>query len=201
MDHTLVFARRLGMLGLALALFPCAGSPRAVAAEDNPATVPVILLPAEGNPLVALRFVLRTGSQDDPPGKEGLAALTAAMVTEGGTANYPYDELLARFYPMAASLNGACHKEITAFSGTVHHDNLKHFLPLALEMLTKPRFAPKTSTASKTRRSTTFQRPCAAATTKNSASGDYRSPSTKTTPTAMSIKEPSTASKRSRWMT
>ena len=142
MDHTLVFAPAWECSASRLRYFLAPAGP-AVAAEDNPATVPVILLPAEGNPLVALRFVLRTGSQDDPPGKEGLAALTAAMVTEGGTANYPYDELLARFYPMAASLNGACHKEITAFSGTVHHDNLKHFLPLALEMLTKPRFAPE----------------------------------------------------------
>ena len=52
--------------------------------------------------LVALRVVLRAGSQNDPPGKEGLAALTAAMVAEGGTKSLTYDQLLDAFYPMAA---------------------------------------------------------------------------------------------------
>ena len=46
---------------------------------------PPTLLPSPSNPLVAIRVVFRAGSQCDPPGKEGLAALTAAMVAEGGT--------------------------------------------------------------------------------------------------------------------
>jgi zinc protease len=127
-------------LFLATALSPCACSPHAVAADQK--ATPVVFLPAGDNPLVALRFVLRAGSQDDPLGKEGLAALTAAMVTEGGTAKDSYEQLLTRFYPMAASLNGACHKETAAFSATVHRDNLDQFLPLAVAMLTTPRFAP-----------------------------------------------------------
>ena len=44
------------------------------------------------SPLVAVRFVFRAGSQDDPKGKEGLAALTAAMVAEGGTKELAYDD-------------------------------------------------------------------------------------------------------------
>ena len=39
---------------------------------------------------------------------------------------------------MAASLDGACRKEVTVFSGTVHRDNLKAYIPLATEMLTAP---------------------------------------------------------------
>ncbi len=38
---------------------------------------------AGGSPLVTLRIAFRAGSQDDPPGKEGLAALTARMLSEG----------------------------------------------------------------------------------------------------------------------
>ena len=33
------------------------------------------------SPLVAIRAVLRTGSQNDPPGKEGLAALKDGRIT------------------------------------------------------------------------------------------------------------------------
>ena len=94
------------------------------------------LLHSPSNPLVALRVVFRAGSQSDPPGKEGLAALTAAMVAEGGTKSLSYDQLLEAFYPMAATVDGACHKEVTVFSGTIHRDNLEAYLPLVTEMIT-----------------------------------------------------------------
>ena len=89
--------------------------------------MPPMLLPSPSNPLVALRVVMRVGSQIDPAGKEGLAALTAAMVAEGGTKSLSYDQLLEAFYPMAASVDGACHKEVTVFSGTIHRDNLASY--------------------------------------------------------------------------
>ena len=99
------------------------------------------LLNSPANPLVALRVVFRAGSQDDPPGKEGLAALTAAMVAEGGTKSLSYEQILEAFYPMAAMLGGECHKELTVFSGTIHRDNLAAYIPLVTEMITQPRFA------------------------------------------------------------
>ena len=51
-------------------------------AVDEPAGAMFMPSPS---PLVAVRLLFRVGSQDDPRGKEGLAALTAAMVAEGGT--------------------------------------------------------------------------------------------------------------------
>jgi zinc protease len=101
------------------------------------------LLHSPSNPLVALRVVLLAGSQSDPPGKEGLAALTAAMVAEGGTKSLSYDQLLDAFYPMAATVAGACHKEVTVFLGIIHRDNLGAYIPLVTEMITQPRFAPE----------------------------------------------------------
>jgi zinc protease len=108
-----------------------------------PAALREELLLVPSSPLVALRFVFRAGSQDDPKGKEGLAALTAAMVAEGGTRELSYDELLERFYPMAAGLGGSCRREVTLFAGEVHRDNLAAYVPLATAMLTTPRFAPE----------------------------------------------------------
>ena len=40
----------------------------------------VLLVPSHANPYVEARFVVRAGSSIDPPGKEGLATLAAAMV-------------------------------------------------------------------------------------------------------------------------
>jgi zinc protease len=114
-------------------------------ADEAKAVSPVqsTILSSASNPLVAFRFVIRAGSQNDPAGKEGLAALTAAMVAEGGTQSLTYSQVLAAFYPMAASLDHACRKEVTVFSGTVHRDNLRDYIPIAAEMITQPRFAPE----------------------------------------------------------
>jgi zinc protease len=110
-----------------------------VAAGSQPST----LLRSQSSPLVAFRFEFRAGSQYDPPGKEGLAALTAAMISEGGTKSLTYEQLLAEFYPMAAALGGVCHKEVAVFSGVVHKDMHRAYIPLALEMITAPRFDPQ----------------------------------------------------------
>ena len=63
------------------------------------------------------------------------------MIAEGGTKSLTYDQVLAAFYPMAASLDGACRKEVTVFTGLIHRDNLRAYIPLASEMITQPRFA------------------------------------------------------------
>jgi zinc protease len=112
-------------------------------ADDTQSPVKTTVLSSPESPLVAFRFVLAVGSQNDPPGKEGLAALTAAMVAEGGTKSLSYEQLLAAFYPMAATLEGACRKETTVFSGVIHRDNLTAYVPLATEMISRPRFAPE----------------------------------------------------------
>lgn len=127
---------RFSRAALAVLLIGLAGLTRA----DEPPKP--LILPADG-PLASFRFLFRAGSQDDPKGKEGLAALTAAMVAEGGTKTLRYEEVLDRFYPIAAGLNGVCLKEFSVFSGTVHRDNLDAYIPLATEMISAPRFAPE----------------------------------------------------------
>jgi zinc protease len=123
---------------LSLAFFPVLSI--SVAAEEAPR---VTYIPSKSTPLVALRFLFRVGSQDDPPGKEGLAALTASMIAEGGTKDLSYEQILDRFYPMAAELSGACHKEVTLFAGVIHRDNLSEYERIVTAMLTAPRFAPE----------------------------------------------------------
>ena len=136
--HRIVLALSLGALVLTAGSAPRAAEPTQTKTADRNA----VLMPSPSSPLVSFRLVFRVGSQDDPGGKEGLAALTAAMIAEGGTASLTYEALLEKLYPMAATLNGDCRKEATAFEGTVHRDNLKAYVPLVTELLTTPRFAP-----------------------------------------------------------
>jgi len=95
------------------------------------------------SPTIAIRLIVKAGSQDDPQGKEGLAALTAAMISEGGTKELTYQQVLERLYPMAASVSSACRKEISLFAGEVHRDNWDRYVELLTEMIVHPRFAPE----------------------------------------------------------
>src|SRR6516165_1463580 len=71
-----------------------------------------VLLPGT-SPLVTFRILFTTGSAFDPPGKEGLAALTASMLAEGGSRSMSYDQIVQALYPMASSVNSQVDKEMT----------------------------------------------------------------------------------------
>jgi zinc protease len=111
------------------------------AAEASPNAQPT-LLPSPDNPLVAIRILFRAGSVDDPKGKEGLAALTAAMISDGGSRRLSYSQLLDALYPLAASIAVQSDREVTLVEGTVHRDNLEAYYDLLREVLTEPRFDP-----------------------------------------------------------
>ncbi len=86
-----------------------------------------VFLPSATNPLVAIRVLFRTGSVDDPKGKEGLAALTAEMVGKGGTRARSYAEVLDALYPLAGNIRVYGDKESVVFEGMVHRDNAEKF--------------------------------------------------------------------------
>ncbi|MEO8192277.1 MAG: pitrilysin family protein [Gemmatimonadales bacterium] len=94
------------------------------------------------NPLPQLRLKLLfdVGSADDPPGKEGLAALSARMISGAGSRAMTLDEISKAFYPVAGSFSGQVDKEMTTFTGAIHKDNWDRFLDVALPMLLDPGF-------------------------------------------------------------
>lgn len=94
------------------------------------------------SPLVALRLVLASGTKDDPPGKEGLAALTARVLVEAGTKRFSYNEILEKLYPISADVKIHADKEVTVMTGNVHRDKLAEFYDLFAETITSPRFDP-----------------------------------------------------------
>jgi zinc protease len=100
-----------------------------------------VLLPNH-SPLVSFRILFMTGSASDPKGKEGIASLTAAMLTEGGSRAKTYAEITNAMYPMATSFQWQVDKEMTVFSGTTHIDNLDKYYALIRDMLLDPGFRP-----------------------------------------------------------
>ena len=99
------------------------------------------LQPSRTNPLVAIRLYFEVGSVLDPKGKEGLAALTAAMLAQGGSRARSYAEVLDVLYPLAAGLQHYGDKESVVFFGTVHRDNLERYAELLADQITQPRLA------------------------------------------------------------
>jgi zinc protease len=97
----------------------------------------VVALPSQ-SPLITLRIVFRTGAASDPAGQAGLAVLTANMITEGGSRNRTYKQIVEAMYPMATTLSSQVDKEMTVFTGTTHIDNLESFYGLIREMLLEP---------------------------------------------------------------
>src|SRR5947208_5666787 len=91
-----------------------------------PSKIPAVLLPGT-SALVTFRILFMTGSAFDPPGKEGVAALAASMLAQGGTRLISYDQIVQAMYPMATSVNSQIDKEMTVFSGTTHVENLERY--------------------------------------------------------------------------
>ncbi len=103
------------------------------------AQIRVVQLPSK-SPLVTFRIVFTTGSAADPVEKPGLAALTATLIAEGGTKDLTYKQIEDAMFPMAGSLSVQVDKEMTAFSGAVHTDNLAAYYKLLRARLLTPGF-------------------------------------------------------------
>ncbi|MGD0518423.1 MAG: pitrilysin family protein [Thermoguttaceae bacterium] len=100
----------------------------------------VVALPVEGDPTVCLRLWFKVGSQNDPPGKEGLAALTAQMITEASTKSNSYEDVLDRLFPIAGSYAAVASVEQTVVYGRIHKDNLDRYYPLLMQAVMEPAF-------------------------------------------------------------
>lgn len=101
----------------------------------------LVELHSDASPLVSIRLQFDAGSIYDPPGKEGLAALTGLMVAESGTRKRSYGDLLEALFPMAASIGLNTDREVTVINGTVHRDQLDAYTALLEEALLQPAFA------------------------------------------------------------
>ena len=125
----LVLAVVLGVLTLA-----CGTSDAPVGSERT------VGLQTPTSPLITIRITFRTGSVDDPAGKNGLNALTALMIGQGGTQTMAYEELTRTLYPWSARVAAQADKEATTIIGEVHQDQLAPFYAILRDLIVAPRF-------------------------------------------------------------
>lgn len=102
----------------------------------------IIEVPLPNSPLVSFRVVVRAGSINDAAGKEGLSALTAAMIGKGGSKSLTYQQIVDKLYPWAASIDVQADKEVTTIVGETHRDHLQSFYKIFWELIASPRFDP-----------------------------------------------------------
>jgi zinc protease len=107
--------------------------PTAAAALDLPVVLQKTVLPQ-----VSFKLLFTVGSADDPADKDGLAALSAAMIAEAGSKAMKIDEINKTLYPMAGSFAAQVDKEMTTLTGSIHRDNWKEFLDTVLPQLLDP---------------------------------------------------------------
>jgi zinc protease len=119
-----------------VALLHAADSPPV---EATLATEPV-LFPVPQDPNVVFKLWFRVGSQDDPPGKEGLASLVGDLMSEGGTRARTYDQILSALFPLAAGYGVSVDKEMTVVTGIAHRDKADEFYALFSEAVVAPGF-------------------------------------------------------------
>jgi len=86
--------------------------------------VAIVAKPLPSSSLIDVSILFHAGAAMDPPGKSGLAAFTAALVTDGGSANWSIQDINDAMYPIASGFDASVDKEMTRLSGQVHKDNL-----------------------------------------------------------------------------
>ena len=96
-----------------------------------------VLLP-NSSPIVSFRILFNVGSASDPKGKEGVAALTAGLISDGGSKSMTYAQIVEAMYPMASGFSSQVDKEMTVFYGQAHVDNLPKYYKIISDMLLNP---------------------------------------------------------------
>jgi zinc protease len=99
----------------------------------------LIVAPTHKLPVVSVIAVIEAGAVCDPVGREGLAALTAAMLPEG-TASMDGETLALRFERLGASVTTSADWDVATAGLTVTRPHLESALALFADMLTAPTF-------------------------------------------------------------
>ena len=109
---------------------------------NGAASIPAASMIIQKTPLPQLnvKILFTAGSAHDPAGKEGLAALSARMISSSGSKAMTLDQISKALYPVAGSFGAQVDKEMTTFTGAIHRDNWSRFVGVALPMLLDPGF-------------------------------------------------------------
>jgi zinc protease len=92
-----------------------------------------------GIPVVHFKVMIKSGSKDDPEGKEGLAYFTANLLRRG-TKSYSRDQIEEMLDFISGGLDVQTDKEVIVISGTTLKENLEKFYRIFTEVILSPTF-------------------------------------------------------------
>jgi zinc protease len=129
---------------MTIATQPAPGPPRTFQfprfeRSELPNGLQIIVAPVRKLPVVTVLAVIDGGATSDPPGREGLAQLTAEALREG-TVNHDGIQILEGFERLGSSLEAGADWDSTIVSMTLLRDKLTTGLSLMTEVLTSPTF-------------------------------------------------------------
>jgi zinc protease len=144
------------MLTLSLAGIPVIG-PAPAWTPPLPVEKPLVsgarlwVSPKKGVPLVHLVLSVPAGSAADPKGQEGLAALTATVLEEGGAGSRSGAQLLEAFEALGTTLEVTPEVMVVRYSFSVASNRFDEALALLLDVIRAPRFEPAAFESAKSR--------------------------------------------------
>lgn len=97
-----------------------------------------VIVQKNKSPFLDIKLNFKAGSILDPKGQEGLANLSASLISDGGSKLKTYDEIQKALFPLAASFSDRTDKEMTTFTIRVHKDHASKVFDLVLPALTQP---------------------------------------------------------------
>ena len=112
---------------------------KSIESPQSQASVALLARKNDTARVVAFRILFDAGSSEDPPGKEGLTALTTSMTAESGTRDLTFAQLSRALYPMAASIGTNVERDQTVFSADVAAADLPRFYALLKDVILTPR--------------------------------------------------------------
>ncbi len=108
------------------------------AAKSGPGQAFAVVDMDGNSPIIDVSWLFHTGAAFEPEGKRGVAALTAAMISEGGSASRSYQDIQRLMFPMAGQFHAQVDKEMTVFRGRVHRDKLSEWYEIVSDQLLDP---------------------------------------------------------------
>jgi zinc protease len=104
-----------------------------------PSGIRLVTAPVAKLPVVTVLVIVDAGSTNDPPGKEGVAALTAGLLPEG-TSQFSGAELAEKFERLGTSVESGADWDSAFAKITVLSDRLDEATILLGQMLSAPAF-------------------------------------------------------------
>jgi zinc protease len=100
----------------------------------------VLVAPTEGLPLVSARLNFDAGSANDPAGKPGVAAMTAALLTQG-TASRSAPEIATALEQLGAAVGAGSGPDFTNVYANAPKDVFDETVALMADLVRNPAFA------------------------------------------------------------